>query len=230
MTDPTRPAGLWQRSAAWTLDAALWAPLSLVLAWPLIAVRTDAFAQQMNALLQACGDAMGRAIIDGVPLPALGMAVLQDPSIRAATAGLEPALWALVWSPLIGFVVLSAIYHLVFEAGPWQATPGQRLLGLQVTDARQQRLRHGRALLRHVAGAASWLTLNIGHLMAAVPPLHQALHDRLSGTRVWAARSRLPAWAVAWLALVATLSLALGAWWMASAMTTMQLALEQSLQ
>ena len=230
MTQSIQPAGLWQRSAAWTLDGAVLGAMSLLLAWPLLADRVAAFAQQMNDLLESTGHAMGRAVIDGVPLPALGVTVMQDTSIRATTAGLEDALWALAWPPLLALVVVSAIYHAAFEAGPWQATPGQRLLGLQVTDARQQRLRPGRALLRHVAGATSWLTLNIGHLMAAVPPLHQTLHDRLSATRVWAARPGMPAWAVAWLALVGTLLLALGAWWMASAMATMQLALEQSLQ
>lgn len=230
MTESVQPAGLWQRGAAWTLDAALCAPLSLVLAWPFIGGRTDASAQQMNALLQLCGDAMARAIIDGVPLPALAMTVMQDPSVRASTAALEQALWALAWPPLAAFVVVTAVYRIILEAGPWQATPGQRLLGLRVTDKRRQRLRPGRALLRHVAGAASWLTLNIGHLMAAVPPLHQALHDRLSGTRVWAARPGMPAWAIAWLVLVASLLLALGAWWIATAMATMQLALERSLQ
>ncbi|WP_222565431.1 RDD family protein [Novilysobacter antarcticus] len=230
MTAPLQPGGLLQRSAAWTLDAALCGPLSVLLAWPFLSGRAAAFAQKMNQLLDACGHAMGRAIIDGVPLPALGMTVLQDPAIRATTAGLEHALWALAWPPLTAFVVVSAVYHIGFEAGPWQSTAGQRLLGLQVTDIRQQRLRPGRALLRHVAGAASWLTLNIGHLMAALPPLHLALHDHLSGTRVWAATSRMPSWAVAWLALVGALSLGLGAWWIATAMATMQLALEQSLR
>lgn len=230
MTGLIQPAGLWQRSAAWTLDAVALGTLSLLLAWPLLSARAAAFAQQMDALMEACGHAMGRAIIEGVPLPALALTVMQDPSIRASTAGLEHALWALGWPPLATLFVVSAIYHTALEAGPWQATPGQRLLGLQVADARGQRIRPARALLRHVAGVASWLTLNIGHLMAAVPPRHQALHDRLSGTRVWAARPGMPAWAVAWLALVGTVSLALGAWGMASAMATMQLALERSLQ
>lgn len=230
MTSSTQPAGLWQRSAAWSLDSALCGTFSLILVWPLLAGRVAAFLPQMDAVLQACGHAMGRAIIDGVPLPALGVTVLQDPLIRAATAGLEHALWGLAWPPLLALVVVSAAYHVMFEAGPRQATPGQRLLGLQVTDMRQQRLRPRRALVRHVAGAASWLSLNIGHLMAAVPPRHQALHDRLSGTRLLADQTRMPAWAIAWLALVGTLALALGAWWMATAMATMQVALERSLQ
>lgn len=230
MTVPARPAGLWQRSVAWTLDGALLGPLSLLLTWPFIATSTAAFTRQTTLLLETCGQAMGRTIIDGIPLPALGMALMQDPALRQTVSGMDTALWSSTWPPLVMFIALSALYHAGLECGPRQATPGQRLMGLLVTDAQRQRLRPGRALLRHVAGAASWLSLNLGHLMAAVPPSHLALHDRLSQTRVWTATTRMPAWAIAWLALVATTQLALIAWWMAVSMATMQAALEHSLQ
>lgn len=230
MNAPTRPAGLWQRSVAWTLDAALLGPLSLVLTRPFSGAPAAAFIRDLDQLLASYGHAMGRAIIDGTPLPALAMSLLHDPVLRQALTGLDAALWSLVWPPLACFAGLSAIYHVAFECGPWQATPGQRLIGLHVTDIQRQRLRPGQALRRHLAGAASWLTLNIGHLMAAAPPAHLSLHDRLSRTRVWTASPHLPAWAVAWLALLATGQLALIGWWMASAMETMQAALEQSLR
>lgn len=230
MTAPTHPAGLWQRSVAWTLDATLLGPLSLMLTWPFLGATAGAFTRDMNQLLASYGDAMGRAIIDGTPLPALAMTLLHDPALRQAVAGLDTALWSVVWPPGACFAGLSAIYHVAFECGPWQATPGQRLMGLHVTDNHQQRLRPGQALLRHLAGAASWLTLNIGHLMAAAPPAHRSLHDRLSRTRVWTSTPQLPAWALAWLVLIAISQLALIAWWMANAMETMQAALEQSLR
>lgn len=230
MTAPTRPAGLWQRSVAWTLDAALLGPLSLALAWPFLTAAAATFNRDMNQLLASCGHAMGRAIIDGTPLPALAITLIHDPTLRQAMAGLDALLWSLLWPPLAWLVALSTLYHVLFECGPWQATPGQRLIGLHVTDARRQRLRPGQALLRHLAGGASWLTLNIGHLMAAAPPAHLSLHDRISRTRVWTATPHMPAWAVAWLALLATGQVALIAWWMATAMETMQAALEQSLR
>lgn len=186
-------------------------------------------AQQTSQLMHAIGQAIGRAIIDGAHPLALGLVVMHDAALRQAIAGLEAALWSLAWPPMACFIGLSAIYHVAFECGLRQATPGQRAMGLRVTDAGHQRLRPAGALLRHVAGAASWLSLNVGHLMAAAPPTHLALHDRLSRTRVWAEKSRLPAWAVAWLALLAVGQLGLIAWWMSAAMTTMQAALEQAL-
>jgi hypothetical protein len=39
-------------------------------------------------------------------------------------------------------------------------------------------------LLRHAAGSLSWLTLNLGHLLAALPPHKRALHDWIAGARV----------------------------------------------
>ena len=58
-----------------------------------------------------------------------------------------------------------------------------------------------RAGVRHVAGLLSWLTLNIGHLMAAVPPQKRALHDYVAGARVVNTHegARLPGWARAWI-------------------------------
>lgn len=229
MTAPVIPAGLWQRSAAWTLDAAVLGPLALLLAWPFLAPRAATLAQQMDELLASYGHAMGRAMIDGVPLSSLALALMQDPVLRQNAAGLETVLWSLLWPPVLWFAGLSALYHAGFECGPSRATPGQRLLGLHVTDAQRQRVGVGRALLRHFSGVASWLTLNLGHAMAAVPPSHLALHDRISGTRVSADTARIPSWAIAWLALLATVQLALIAWWMADAMATMEFALEQSL-
>lgn len=224
------PAGFWQRAAAWSLDAALLGPFSLLLTWQLAGARAVTFTRGVDQLLTSCGHAMGRAIIDGTPLPALATTLLHDPALQQAVAGMDAVLWSLVWPPLACFAGLSAIYHVTFESGPRQATPGQRLIGLHVADIQRQRLLPGQALRRHLAGAASWLTLNIGHLMAAAPPAHLSLHDRLSRTRVCAANPHLPAWAKTWLALLAIGQLALIGWWMTSAMETMQAALEQSLR
>jgi uncharacterized RDD family membrane protein YckC len=58
------------------------------------------------------------------------------------------------------------------------------------------------SIVRHVASALSWLTLNLGHALAAIPPQKRALHDYLSGTRVTMSADvsqRLPGWARAWL-------------------------------
>ena len=56
--------------------------------------------------------------------------------------------------------------------------------GLQVIDDDGLPPRVLRAGLRQAAGLLSWLSLNLGHALAAVPPRHQALHDRIAGIRV----------------------------------------------
>ena len=85
-----------------------------------------------------------------------------------------------------------------------RATPGKRALGLRVTAAGGEPLGAPRHVLRQASGALSWLTLNLGHLLAVIPPDHQALHDRIARARVLADRqARLPRWARAWLWLQA---------------------------
>ena len=64
-----------------------------------------------------------------------------------------------------------------------------------------------RSLLRNLAGLLSWLSLNFGHALAAVPPQHRALHDYLAGTQVLAHAAPLPRWARAWLVVQALLLL-----------------------
>ena len=130
----------------------------------------------------------------------------------AATA--ESAVYGALLPPLLVFAVLAAAYWIGFERSAWQATPGKRALALQVTDLQGRRLDGARAAARHVAGALSWLTLNLGHALAAVPPQKRALHDYIAGTRVVHVdgEPRLPGWAKAWVALQMLLAVGLPAW------------------
>src|SRR5690606_24149996 len=115
---------------------------------------------------------------------------------------------------------------------PLRATPGKRALGMHVATASGNAPGTGRLLLRFVAGTLSWTSLNIGHLMAAMPPAHAALHDRASGTRVLldaGAPARMPGWAAAWLGLLAAGLLLASAWAAATLATAMRLALERAL-
>lgn len=197
-------AGFWRRCAAWSLDAALVAlPVALV-AWPHARRAAGEFGSQYQALLEAAGRSFGDALLAGTPLAAVATQWLADPALREAVQAMQHALYELSWPPLLAFAVLGALYHLAFESAPGQATPGQRALGLRVVGANGTRIGHGRALLRHLAGAVSWLTLNIGHAMALLRPDRRALHDLLSGTGVLQAcapGTPLPAWARAWLGL-----------------------------
>lgn len=204
-------AGFWRRYAAWSLDAAPLSILSLLLCWPWAAPAARALARDYLAMLDAAGRSLGQALADGTPLSALVAQWLADPALRAAIDAVSQSLWALLWPPLLVFVLLGAGWHALFEAGPRQATPGQCLFGLRVVDAAGARIDRGRALLRHAAGALSWLTLNIGHALVLLRPDRRALHDLLSGTAVVQdadPRAKLPPLARAWLGVQL-----LALWW-----------------
>lgn len=195
---PASPS-LPRRYAAWSLDAALVAAVVLPATWSLWQPRLLEVESALLALLEPVLQAM----FDAMPaLPTPG-ALLANPEIPDAVASLSAALGdALLWT-LAPFAIASCIYGATFEHLRG-ATPGKRALGLWVTDAGGQPLPAPRHALRQASGALSWLTLNLGHLLAIVPPDHQALHDRIARARVVAGRrTPLPRWARAWLWLQA---------------------------
>ena len=196
----TRAApSLTRRYAAWSLDAALVAavmlPATCSLWWPHLLAAESALLALLEPILQAMFDAMPA-------LPAPG-ALLANPGISDAVTGFSAALGgALLWM-LAPLAIVSCIYGAAFEHVRG-ATPGKRALGLRVTAAGGEPLGAPRHVLRQASGALSWLTLNLGHLLAVIPPDHQALHDRIARARVVADRQApLPRWARAWLWLQA---------------------------
>ena len=215
MARPPDPvaAGFWRRYAAWSLDAACLLPLVMLLgAGPLRQAWAQADAG-LQALMTLIAGRLDAGLAQGDPPLALALAAACDPRLQAAAGALTAALGTLLGLPLLLYALLAMAWALGFEASPWQATPGQRALGLRVTDAAGARAGVGRVLLRHLAAGLSWASLNLGHALAAFPP-HLALHDRLSGTRVLARDGdpRLPAWARAWLWLQATACVFALAW------------------
>ena len=223
-------AGVLPRSVAWSLDAACLLPMVLLLG----------SARMRDALRQAreAGDAIAVAMprllehaIGSVPDPlVLARIWLADPALATASASLQSALSDLVLTPMLLYVLLACLWTVGFEASAWQATPGKRALGLTIVDRDGRRLRSGGALLRFLAAGLSWLTLNIGHALAAFPP-YLAMHDHVSGTRVLAAqdRPRMPPWAWAWLALLMVAFLVALAWGFVHLQAAMQAALDHAL-
>jgi uncharacterized RDD family membrane protein YckC len=225
------PAGFWPRYAAWSLDAACLLPLVALLGASRVGHALDAARAAWASLAAELPRLLGDALGNPQPALALAHAWLADPRLAAQVAALEAALLAIVLTPVALYAVLALPWAVGFERGPWRATPGKRALGLQVSADTGGRLTAGHALLRHLAAGLSWLTLNIGHLMAALPPAHLALHDRLSDTRVaWCAgRRRMPAWAHAWLAVQALgLAAAIGCLFL-SLQAALQAAVQQAL-
>ena len=208
---PAHPAPLLHRWAAWSLDASLVAAVSLALVATPLAARVGVLDTALAALLDAMLQPM-LAALPGLPTPAQ---LLADDAIRVAVSQLASALGSVLLLPLAAFVPLFWLYASAFECRH-AATPGKRALRLRVVDAqRVGPVRCRRHALRQAAGLLSWLSLNLGHLMAALPPSHAAQHDRLSGTRVRSAADtpeKLPRWAVAWLLLLGAALLAAQAW------------------
>ena len=235
-----RPAGFWRRGAAWSLDVLPVLLAALALCWNQLraagtaaasawAALADAAAQRMAGTLLAAdaGDMAGVAT-----LMATVRAAMHDAALRAAAGGLQSALFALCGPPLAVFVALCLAWCVGFERSRLRATPGKRALGLRVVAADGGIAGAGRVLLRFLAGSLSWLSLNIGHLMAAMPPAFAAMHDRISGTRVVldaSAPARMPAWATAWLVAVAAAALYATAWTSAVLAAGLQVALERAL-
>lgn len=223
------PAGFWQRYAAWSLDAAVLAVPTLLLCRPQLAGAASAW-ERFGAALSTLFETSLRAVIDGAPPWQAGLGMLEDPALARASESLGAALQATLAWPLAVFVLLSLCWQVGFEHSAWRGSPGKHALGLQVTDGQGALPSWPRSIARFLAGGLSWLTLNIGHAMAAIPPAHLALHDRLSGTRVIARRRELPAWAKAWVWLQLAAGLAAWAWLLWWLDAAMQAALARSFQ
>ncbi|MFC4728699.1 RDD family protein [Coralloluteibacterium thermophilus] len=219
--EPAEPAaGFWPRWLAWSLDASAVAPLAALLAWwPLRpAVHgIDAALLRLRGTLDA---ALDRLLMAGDALPtpqALLSALARDPAVQAAALDLNSALLHALALALGAWLAVAAAWWIGFEAARG-ATPGKRLVGIAVRTRTGARPGLRTAALRFAAGGLSWLSLNLGHAMAALAPAHRALHDRIAGTSVVhvdADAQRMPRWgwpligmqasaamlALAWLAL-----------------------------
>nr|WP_273544257.1 RDD family protein [Luteimonas saliphila] len=223
------PAAFLRRYAAWSLDISLLLALALLLCFTRVRDGVARIAAALDAIARSMAQAMADLLLHGATPLDLARAWLDDPRQRAAIAALSDALAATVFPPLLLAALLALAWFAAFEASAWQATPGKRALGLRVVDARGTRIGIARAAARHLAGALSWITLNIGHLLALVPPRRQALHDRIAGTQVAQdprTGARLPAWATIWLALQGVAAIAAAAWLFLAAHAAMQRAFD----
>ncbi len=221
------PAPFARRYAAWSIDIAVVLLATAMLCMARIRDGGARIAAAFDALAQSMARAMADLLHGATPLE-LAQQWLADPRQREAITALSDAIAATVFPPLLAAALLALAWFALSEASPWQATPGKRLLGLRVVDAGGAHIGLARAAGRHLAGALSWITLNIGHLMALLPPQRQALHDRIAGTRVLQERgdARLPAWASAWLVLQVVLAVAATAWLFLAANAAMQRAFD----
>ncbi len=207
-------AGFWRRYAAWSLDFAVLATFAALLTWRQLITGWHATAVATAQLVSRLGQSMADALLAGIPLPQLLQSLLPDPASQAAAAAIQSGLERMLLPWLLAYALLAAAWHVGGEVSRWQGSPGKHALALRVTDLHGRPSTLARAATRYVASALSWLTLNLGHAMAAVPPHKRALHDHVAGTRVACSddQANLPGWASAWIALQVVAGVALVAW------------------
>src|SRR5690606_1336622 len=110
-----QPAGFWQRCAAWTLDAAVLVPASLLLAWPWLRPAVAGWKQAGGAILGLMGERVAAAAMAGTPPLQLASAVLHDPALGAAAAALHAATWLALAPTLVAFALLGAAWNVAGE-------------------------------------------------------------------------------------------------------------------
>jgi uncharacterized RDD family membrane protein YckC len=183
-TPAAAPAGFWKRYVAYFVDLVVLGIAVEVATSLWFAVAGNADEARVEAMLQgSMGDLAQGGLPGGDPTAMLG--------------DLTGLLWHSLVVGTVAYFVLAVPYFVLQEASRHRATLGKRMVGIVVTDAAGARISHARALGRFLAAGLSWLTLNLGHALAAWTPSKRALHDYLAGTRVLdadPANPRMPVW------------------------------------
>ena len=127
---------------------------------------------------------IGPYLIDGIIMFFVSFAAIIVFAVVGASGGAATADDAFVLL-LLALSGLNLGYFVLFEGGPWHATPGKRLSGLVVTDRSGHPIGYGQSLLRNTVGrtASGLLPFGIGYMIAFYGE-HRAVHDRIAGTEV----------------------------------------------
>lgn len=181
---PSQAAPFLRRSLAWLIDAAVLSLLATALAWRWIAPAASASVVAVRALDDITTHKLVDALLAGTPPMAMARSLLHDSAMLLAAARLQDALWALLAPWTLTYVVLAFAWHVAGDLSPWRGSPGKHWLGLRVEASDGGMPTARQAMLREAGSALSWLTLNLGHALALLPPRRQSLHDRLADTQV----------------------------------------------
>jgi uncharacterized RDD family membrane protein YckC len=84
--------------------------------------------------------------------------------------------------------LFSLAYVAYFLGGPYQATPGKRLLGIYVAKSNNEKLTKARAMARAGASLLSFAILGLGFITIIFTKEKVALHDFICNTRVFYGR------------------------------------------
>lgn len=195
------PARFWHRYAAWSLDFAAISAIAWLSTQTQVRVGIDAARVAWHGLSGRVAQAMSDTLLAGGDAASISQTLMQDASLRAAAQAVQDGIEQATLPFVFACTGIALLWHALGEASAWQGSPGKRAFGLIATDIDGERLGFLRALARQIAGAASWITLNLGHVLAALPPQYRALHDVIAGTRVLRADGtpRMPPVAKLWL-------------------------------
>lgn len=179
-----RAAPFLRRGFAWLVDAALLSLLATAVTWRWIAPAASASVVSARALEDITTHKLVDGLMAGTPPMAMMQSLLHDPAMLLAAARVQDALWALLAPWTLAYAVLAFAWHVAGDLSPWRGSPGKHWLGLRVEALDGGAPTARQAMLREAGSALSWLTLNLGHALALLPPRRQSLHDRLAGTQV----------------------------------------------
>ena len=153
------PAGFWKRYAAYFIDWLLLSVASNLLLTPVSLL----YVPRLKALLP-----------DAQQLPPLELLQLLWTDF----------FWPLTLWSMAAWVLLAFPYFTILESSTSRGSLGKQALGIVVADQHDQPIGFGQASLRFFMTTFSWLTLNLGHALAAWRRDKRALHDLLAGTTV----------------------------------------------
>ena len=208
------PGGFWHRYAAWSLDFVVVAALAGFATHAKVRTGLAVAATAWRQLFDRTGQAMADAMLAGSSIPDISRSLQHDAALLAAARALQDGIEQATLPFALACAGIALLWHGLGEASRWQGSPGKRAFGLLVTDHNGDPPGIARAFARQVAGVASWITFNLGHLMAMLPPQHRALHDVIAGARVLRvdAATRMPLVAKLWLWLQLLAGLGALAW------------------
>jgi uncharacterized RDD family membrane protein YckC len=181
---PSRSAPFPRHALAWLLDAMVLSLLATAITWHWVAPAAIASVDAVRALDTLATAKLVDGMLSAVQPLAMMQSLLHDPAMLHAAARVQDALRALIVPWTLVYAVLAFTWHVAGDLSPWQGSPGKRWLGLRVEALDGGRPAPKQAMLREAGSALSWLTLNLGHALALLPPRRQSLHDRIARTRV----------------------------------------------
>lgn len=163
------PAGFWKRYVAYFVDIVLLYIVVEILSTVYFSFQAYSQADLLKDLLGSLNAASERG---------------ETPDPFAIMKSMEAILLPSLIFSSAAYFILAGIYFSWMESSPHQATLGKRLLNIKVTNHLGEPIKLPQAIGRYLAATLSWITLNLGHALAAWTPQRRALHDYIAGTRV----------------------------------------------